>query len=215
MAVSSHHNHEALLMSNKLRIAVADDDVDHRTLLERTLRHMEHEIVGLADSGRALVELCRTEHPDLVITDIRMPDIDGLDAASEIYAFLPVPIIVVTAHHDPDFVRRAQEHHILAFLVKPVTEANLVPAIAIVTQRFQEFEAMKKENETLVQALEDRKLIERAKGLLMKQARLDEATAFKRLQKLARDQRKKLAEIARMIVISAELLTPGRDDVSL
>lgn len=195
-------------MTKLLRIAVAEDDEDHCVLLVRALERMGHVVVGTAETGRALTTLCQTERPELVITDIRMPDMDGLDAAKEIYKSEPVPIIVVTSHEDPDFIARAQQQHVLAFMVKPVTESNLTPAIAIVLHRFAEFEALKRENASLAQALEDRKVIERAKGLLMKQAQLDEGEAFKRLQKLARDQRKKLAEVAQMIVSAAELLSP-------
>ncbi len=194
--------------ADTLRIAIADDDLDHSALLERTVKRMGHRLAGVARTGKELVQLCRSDHPDLVITDIRMPDMDGLDAAKEIYADDPVPIIVVTAHHDPEFVERAQERHILAFLVKPIKEVDLGPAIAIVLRRFEEFEALKKDNQSLTQALEERKIIERAKGLLMKQAGLDEEAAFKRLQKLARDQRQKLAQVAKMLVLSADVLRP-------
>ncbi|MBI2481603.1 MAG: response regulator [Planctomycetia bacterium] len=193
-------------MMNRLRIAVAEDDVDHLTLLRRTIQKMGHEVAGTAATGRELVELCRAEHPGLVITDIRMPDMDGLDAAKEIYESEPVPIIVATSHCEPEFVERALERHILAFLVKPLDEANLTPAIAIVLRRFEEFQALKQENASLVQALEERKVIERAKGLLMKQLNIDEAAAFKRLQKIARDQRKRLAEVAQILVTAAEMM---------
>lgn len=193
-------------MTDRHRIAIAEDDIDHLALLQRTLQKMGHDIVGTAATGRQLVELCRAEHPCLVITDIHMPDMDGLDAAKEIYEFEPVPIIVTTAHYDPDFVERAQERHILAFLLKPIEVANLAPAIAIVTHRFEEFEALKRENASLVHALEERKIIERAKGLLMKQLGIDEGTAFKRLQKIARDQRKKLGEVAQILVAAADML---------
>lgn len=193
-------------MTDRLRIAVAEDDVDHLALLQRALQKMGHEVVGTAATGRELVELCRAEHPCLVITDIRMPDMDGLDAAKEIYEFQPVPIIVATSHHDLEFVERAQERHILAFLLKPIEVANLAPAIAIVTRRFAEFEALKQENASLVHALEERKIIERAKGLLMKQLGIDEAAAFKRLQKIARDQRMKLGEVAQTMVAAADMM---------
>ena len=96
----------------------------------------------------------------------------------------------------------------LAFLVKPIDEGDLAPAIAIVLRRFDELQALRQENQSLAQALQDRKVIERAKGLLMKQAQLDEGAAFKRLQKLARDQRKKMAEVAQMIVATFDALAP-------
>jgi AmiR/NasT family two-component response regulator len=191
-----------------LRVASADDELDMREFLEEALRNQGLDVVAVVATGRQLIDVCRTEHPDLVITDIRMPDMDGLEAAQAIYDTEPVPIIVVTAHYDPEFVRRAEEQHVLAFLVKPIKEADLGPAIAIVLRRFAELESLRQENQNLTQALQDRKLIERAKGFLMKQGHLDEEAAFKRLQKLARDQRKKMAEVAQMIVTTFEAINP-------
>jgi response regulator NasT len=195
-------------MNRPLRVAVADDELDMREFLDEALRRLGHQVVAVAETGQQLVEACRGERPDLVITDIRMPEMDGLDAAQTIYNLRPVPIIVITAHHDGEFVARAQERHVLAFLVKPIDEADLAPAIAIALRRFDEFQALRQENQTLAQALQDRKIIERAKGLLMQQAQLDEAAAFKRLQKLARDQRKKMAEVAQMIVTTFDAIAP-------
>lgn len=193
-------------MSRALRIAIADDELDMREFLDEALRRLGHDVVALAETGRQLVDFCRTSHPDLVVTDIRMPDMDGLDAARAIYEQEPVPIIVITAHHDPELVQLAEERHVLAFLVKPIKDADLAPAIAIVLRRFSELEALRRENQDLAQALQDRKVIERAKGLLMKQAQLDEEAAFKRLHKLARDQRKKIAEVAQMLLTTFEAL---------
>jgi response regulator NasT len=195
-------------MAETLRIVIADDELDTREFLSESLSRMGHAVVAAVQDGRQLVAACQDTSPDLVITDIRMPHMDGLDAAAAIYKQRPVPIIVVTAHHDREFVQRASERHVLGFLVKPIKEVDLPPAVAIVRQRFEEFETLKAENESLAQALEDRKVIERAKGILMKQAQLDEPDAFRRLQKLARDQRKRLADVARMIVLSAEALKP-------
>lgn len=195
-------------MTRPLRIAIADDELDMREFLEEALRNLGHEVVSVVTTGRELIEACRAQHPELVITDIRMPDMDGLDAAKAICDEEVVPVIIVTAHHDPEFVKRAEERHVLAFLVKPIKEADLAPAIAIVLRRFSELESLRQENQNLTQALQERKLIERAKGLLMKQAQLDEDAAFKRLQKLARDQRKKMAEVAQMIVTTFEALSP-------
>ena len=128
--------------------------------------------------GRELVEHCRTARPDLVITDIKMPDMDGIDAAAEIYAQAPIPVILVSAYHDPEFIRRAEADHILAYLVKPIKQADLEPAIGIAMRRFEQFQALRKETADLKQALEDRKVIEQAKGILMKKAGLDEPEAF-------------------------------------
>lgn len=163
-----------------------------------------HEVVASVENGRELVDRCRTLRPDLVITDIKMPDMDGIDAAAQIYRHEPIPVILVSAYHDAEFIRRAESDHILAYLVKPIKQADLEPAIAIAMRRFEQFQALRKEAADLKQALEDRKLIERAKGILMKKANLGENDAFRRLQKLASDKNKKLIEIAQMILTAEE-----------
>jgi response regulator NasT len=147
-----------------------------------------------------------------VITDIKMPDMDGIDAASQICKDFPIPVILVSAYHDHDLVERAEEDHILAFLVKPIKQADLEPAIAIATRRFEQFQALRQEAADLRQALEDRKLIEKAKGLLMKRTGLDENEAFRRLQKLASERNRKLVEVAAMILTVEEAYQPVERD---
>ena len=191
-------------MTRALRIAVADDERDMRDFFQTMLPLMGHEVVAVAENGRDLVDRCRETKPDLVITDIKMPDTDGIDAAVQLYRDHPVPVILVSAFHDAEFIRRAEADHILAYLVKPIKQADLEPAIAIATRRFEQFQALRKEASDMKQALEDRKLIEKAKGILMKKAELDEQDAFRRLQKLASDKNKKLVEIARMILTAEE-----------
>jgi AmiR/NasT family two-component response regulator len=193
-----------MIMTRSLRIAVAEDEPLMRNYLEETLTMMGHHVVLLAKTGRELVEQTLLLRPDLVITDIRMPDMDGLDAAAEIYARELVPIIVVSAHHDPGLIERAENNHISAYLVKPIKQENLEPAIAIAMRRFQEFQATRQEADNLRQALEDRKILERAKGILMKRTNLDEPEAFRRLQKLARDSNRKLVDIAKNILMAEE-----------
>lgn len=191
-------------MNKSLRISVAEDEPLMRKYLQETLTVLGHQVVSLSESGRDLVQQCLSLNPDLVITDIRMPDMDGLDAAAAIYAKELVPIIVVSAYHDADLIERAEKNHIVAYLVKPIKEESLGPAIAIAMRRFQEFQATRKEADNLRQALEDRKLIERAKGILMKRTGLDEPEAFRRLQKLASDKNRKLVEVAQSIVMAEE-----------
>lgn len=198
-------------MSQPIKIVVADDELDMRDYFQQILPILGHEVLGVARTGRELVELCAATHPDLVITDIKMPDMDGIDAAMQIYRNAPVPVILVSAYHDADFIRRAEADHIMAYLVKPIKQADLVPAIGIALHRFEQFEALRKETTNLKQALEDRKIIEKAKGVLMKKAGLDEPTAFRRLQKLASDKNRKLVEIAQIILTAEEALeTPSK-----
>jgi response regulator NasT len=191
-------------MSEPLRIAVADDEPDMCDYFARILPRLGHRVVGVAQNGAELLELCRTGNPDLVITDIKMPDLDGIEAASRLYQERPLPVILVSAYHDPDLIKRAEADHIMAYLVKPIKQADLEPVIALVMRRFEQFEALRKEAADLRQALEDRKLIERAKGILMKRASLDEPAAFRRLQKTASDRNLKLVEAARIIVTADE-----------
>jgi response regulator NasT len=191
-------------MNHALRIAVADDEPDMRDYFAKILPRLGHQVIGAAQNGEELLNLCRSAHPDLVITDIKMPDMDGIDAAVRIYQEEPVPVILVSAYSDPALVRRAEADHIMGYLVKPIKQADLGPVIALAMRRFAQFQELRQEAADLRQALEDRKLIERAKGALMKRATLDEQSAFRRLQKLASDKNLKMAEVARMIVTAEE-----------
>jgi AmiR/NasT family two-component response regulator len=191
-------------MNHSLRIAVADDEPDMREYFQKILPRLGHQVVAVASDGRGLVEACRTHHPELVITDIKMPDMDGIDAASRIYEQEPVPVILVSAYHDPDLIARAEADHIMAYLVKPIKLADLAPAIGLAIRRFEQFQALRQEANGLRQALEDRKVIERAKGVLMKRSGLDEPSAFRRLQKLASEKNLKLVELARTILTADE-----------
>jgi response regulator NasT len=195
-------------MTPSLRIAVADDELDVRDYYQRILPRLGHQLVAVAQTGRELVEQCRALRPDLVITDIKMPDMDGIDAAEAIYQDEPIPVILVSAYHRPQLYERAKGDHILAYLVKPTKQADLEAAIAIAMQRFEQFQALRKEAAGQKQALDDRKIIERAKGLLMKKAGLDEDEAFRRLRKLARDRNQKLVEVARVILTADEAFRP-------
>jgi response regulator NasT len=160
--------------------------------------------VVTASNGEELVAGCRTARPDLIITDIKMPDMDGIEAAVRLYQELSVPVILVSAYHDADLIRRAEADHIMGYLVKPIKQADLEPVIALAMRRFEQFDLLRREAADLRQALEDRKLIERAKGILMKRTGLDEPSAFRRLQKTASDRNLKLVEVARMILTAEE-----------
>jgi response regulator NasT len=191
-------------MNRALRIAVADDERDMRDFFKEFLPPLGHTVVGTASTGTELVALCHDEQPDMVITDIKMPDMDGIDAARAACGERPMPVILVSAFHDQQLLDRAGEDYVLAYLVKPIKAAHLVPAINIALRRFEQFQQLHKEADDLRQALEDRKLIERAKGILMKRAGLDESEAFRRMQKLASEKSRKLVEIAGAILVAEE-----------
>jgi response regulator NasT len=198
-------------MNRSLRILVADDEADMREYFRKMIPLLGHELAGAAETGRQLVDLAREHQPDLVITDIRMPDMDGIEAAEHLSRDRPMPVILVSAYHDAQYIERAQADHILAYLVKPIKKVDLEPAIGIAMRRFEQFQTLRREAADLRQALEDRKIIERAKGILMKKVGMDEHAAFRRLQKLASEKNLKLVEIARIILTAEEALRPDEE----
>jgi AmiR/NasT family two-component response regulator len=189
-----------------LRIAIADDEPRMREFFRKALERSGHHVVVEAADGRELVEQCRQAAPDLVITDIAMPGMDGLEALEELNHRQPLPLILVSAHHTDEFIDRARQNHVLAYLIKPITDTDLAPAIAIAMDRFEQFQALRQEATNLKQALEDRKIIERAKGILMKRSGLEEAEAFRRLQDLATKKSVRLVEVARAILTAEAVL---------
>jgi two-component system, response regulator PdtaR len=195
-------------MNKGLRIAVADDEVEMRDFFEKVLPRFGHQVVAVAENGVQLVEHCRQLQPDLVITDIKMPELDGIEAASQICRERPVPVILVSAYHDPALITRAEADYVLAYLVKPIGLADLQPAIAVAVRRFEELRALHKECKDLKQALAERKVIEQAKGLLMKMAGIDEKEAFRRLQELASERNQKLIEAAQGILAVEKAFAP-------
>jgi two-component system, response regulator PdtaR len=195
-------------MNQALRILIADDEPDMRDYFQQILPRLGHTVIGAAQDGRELVELCRALEPDLVITDIKMPNLDGIDAAIQIYQHCPIPVILVSAYQDANLIERAEMDHIMGYLVKPIKQADLAPSIAIAVRRFDQFKTLRQETADLRQALANRKVIEKAKGLLMKKGGLDESESFRRLQKLASDKNRKLVEIASMILTAEEAFQP-------
>lgn len=187
-------------MTDSLRIAIAEDEPAQLIDLEESLRELGHEVVVAVSSGQELVKQCLEKCPDLVITDIKMPDMDGLEAAELIRKEHPLPFVIVSAYHDPEFVDRALKEHVLAYLVKPLCDLSLKTSITLAIQRFKEFQALEKQADDLQQALQERKIVERAKGILMERAGLSEKDAFRRLQLLSSQKNKKMIEIARTIV---------------
>ena len=187
-------------MGQSLRIAVADDEPDMRDFFEKMLPHYGHQVVSVAETGRQLVEHCRELKPDLIITDIKMPDMDGIEASVEICREQAIPVILVSAYHDPELIERAEANHVLAYLVKPIGKADLVPAIAVAMRRFTEMQVLRQESADLRQALVDRKVIEQAKGILMRVTGISEKDAFRRLQELAADKNQKLIDAAKTVI---------------
>lgn len=183
-----------------LRIVIADDEGVIRLGLRAMLEEQGYQVVGEAGDGKRALDLAGKLHPDLIFLDIKMPGVDGLQSARALLRDRTVPVIILTAYADRDFVERAREAGVLAYLVKPVREGDLRPAIEMAMGRFREIQALREEIGGLEETLRTRKLVERAKGILMRLDGVDEAQAFARLQKQARDARKTMKEIAETIL---------------
>lgn len=187
-------------MAGPLRIVIADDEAVIRLGLRAMLEDQGYRVVGEAADGRRTLDLVGKLRPDLVFLDIKMPGMDGLAAARALMADRAVPVIILTAYADREFVDRAREAGVLAYLVKPVRESDLQPAIEMALGRFREIQILREEIGDLEETLRTRKLIERAKGVLMRREGLDEEAAFARIQRRARDARKPMKEIAEAIL---------------
>jgi response regulator NasT len=198
-------------MSRGYKIAVADDEPVMREYFQKVLPEMGHQVVAVAGTGKELVEQCARARPDLVIADIRMPDMDGLEAVEQINKTRPVPTVLVTGHDDPTYVNRAQAGPAMAYLVKPITQADLGPAVAMAVTRFEQMQGLRKEATDLRQSLEDRKLIERAKGIVMRRLHLDEPEAYRRLQRMAADNNRKLTDVANEVLNAEQVFQPLED----
>jgi len=190
-------------LHSSLRIVVADDERDVGQFFEKLLNQLGHEVVAVAATGRQLVEMCRATRPDLVLTDVQMPDMDGIEAAALLNRERPVPVILVSGDPDDSLLTRAGADHVMGYLAKPVKLADLQIAITLALRHFEHVQRMARETADLRQALEDRKIIERAKGAIMRRLRVDEGEAYRRLRKRASDQNRKLIEVAQE-VLSAE-----------
>lgn len=167
--------------------------------MERHVHALGHRVVGTAGAGRRAVEMSRTEEPDLVLLDIAMPGLDGISAACEILATRAVPIVMVTGHADPELVERAAAAGVFTYLLKPVSRRDLDAAIQMARARFAELQDLRKQVRDLTEALEVRKVVEQAKGILMKRLQVSEAEAFRRLQRRAAAQRKTLRQVAEAV----------------
>ena len=187
-------------MPDPLRILIADDEAVIRLGLRSMLEDQGYRVVGEAADGTRALDLVRRLRPDLVFLDIKMPRIDGLQAAQALLTERAVPVIVLTAYADREFVDKAKDAGVLAYLVKPVRESDLRPTIEVALARFQEIRALHDDVGSLEDTLATRKLVERAKGVLMRRGGLDEASAFAQIQRQARNSRKTMKEIAEEIL---------------
>jgi AmiR/NasT family two-component response regulator len=189
-----------------LKIVLVEDDATVRQFLKDTLeKTLGHQVIGEAATGTDMVRTVLELEPDVVIFDIHMPRLNGLDALRQIYQERIVAAVAITADRDEELVRRALEEHVLAFLVKPVEAHQLGPALHVARARFEELRELTEENASLRQTLQNRKIIERAKGVLMKRYRWTEAEAFRRLQRGAMNRRTTMIELAQNVLNGIEI----------
>jgi len=191
------------------RIVIAEDEPVARLDLGQMLEILGHEVVGQAGDGRTAVDLAREVTPDLVIMDIKMPgEIDGLGAASLLAEERVAPVLLLTAYSDQEFIDRAREAGVMGYLVKPYNENQLAPAIEVALARYGEFSQLHKELGNTKEALMTRKIVERAKGVLMDTAGLKESEAFHRIQRLSMNSRKSMREVAEAILLTHGIEQP-------
>ncbi len=192
--------------SRSLRILIGEDESVTALGLEQDLRSLGHSVIGIAGDGTTAVSMAKTLSPDLVILDVRMPHLSGFEAAEQIHAERPVPIIIVTAYSDAETVDRAAGAPVYHYLVKPVTAAQLSAAIAIAEARHQEWLDQRRESEDLRKRLDDRKVIERAKGILMEREGITESAAYKVLQRTSQSRNMTMADLSRSLLAAEELM---------
>jgi AmiR/NasT family two-component response regulator len=200
-----HTMNRVVESATRWRIIIADDESLIRLDLREMLTHLGYDVIGEAGDGRAAMDLARRLRPDLLIMDIKMPDVDGISAAEELTRERIAPVVLVTAYSDQELVERAREAGVVGYVVKPFREAELMPVIELSRARFEEFRTLEQEVGSLKDALETRKLIERAKGVLMETHGLRESEAFHRIRKTSMDARKSMKEVAEAILLAHEM----------
>jgi response regulator NasT len=190
----------------KLKIVIVEDDPTIRTFLKSSLEEqLGHQVIGEAGTGTDMVRTVLDLEPDVVVFDIHLPRLNGLDALRQIYQERVIAAVAITADRDQDLVRRALEEHVLAFLVKPVEAHQLGAAVLVAWARFEELKQLTDENATLRNSLQNRKIIERAKGVLMKRHRWSEAEAFRRLQRASMNNRTTMIDLAQAVLNGKEV----------
>ncbi len=186
----------------RTRIIVADDEAIVRTDLKEMLTSLGYLVIGDVGDGQSADNLARELKPDVVLMDIKMPDLDGIAAAKILTEERIAPVVLLTAYSQKELVDRAREAGVVGYLVKPFRESDLLPAIEIALARFKEFSAIHQEVSDLQYALETRKLVERAKGILMDTQGLDEQVSFRKIQKMSMNTRKSMKEVAEAIILA-------------
>jgi len=193
-------------MNRPYRVLIADDEKPVATGLQGQLESLGYDVAAVVHDGHHAVEVCRRTLPDVVLMDIEMPGLDGLSAARQIVRDPGTPVIILTAHGHPNLIDQAVEDGVVYYLLKPVTSPSLHAALQVAVARARELKALGEKVNSLELTLKERKLIEKAKGILMARRNLPEAEAFRLLQRQSQDRRMPMAKLAESIVQADELL---------
>ncbi len=193
----------------KRQILIIDDSIRSRVMLAQAFERLGFSVAGEGASGADAIRLATELEPDVLLLAVGLPDMDGVTTAAQIVEAHPLPIIMLSSHLDAEVIQRAKEAGVMAYLAKPLREEELLPAIELAVSRFEEFTALRKENEDLKRTLEGRKVIERAKGVLMEREKISEQQAFAKIQKASMNTRRPMVDIAQAILLNEEVA--GRD----
>lgn len=188
----------------RTRIIIVDDESIIRMDLREMLTSLGYLVVGEAGDGESALNLARELRPNLVIMDVKMPGMNGIQAASILTKEKIAPVLLLTAFGQRELIQKAMEAGVVGYLVKPFRESDLTPAIEVALARFGEFKSLEKEVDTLKEALETRKIVDRAKGILMLRDDLTEQEAFRRIQKMSMNTRRRMRDIAEAIILTHE-----------
>ena len=186
----------------RTRVIIADDESLIRMDLREMLTNQGYLVIGEAGDGRSALNLARELRPDIVIMDIKMPDLDGIEAAKALTQERLAPVLLLSAYSQQELIQRASQAGVAGYLVKPFRENDLAPAIEVALARFSEFRTMEREVGDLQEALETRKAVERAKGILMDSQGLNETEAFRKIQKMSMNNRKPMRAVAEAIILA-------------
>ncbi len=189
-----------------LKMLIAEDEQLTRTIIRTRLEKLGHTVIAEAEDGQQALEASRLYKPDAIIMDIKMPRMDGIEAARLIISEKPCAILFLSSFNEQELVDQAGQTGALAFLMKPFRKEDLGPALEMAVRRFRQIQTQTHEIDELKDAIETRKLIERAKGILMDRHQMSEGEAFKRIHFQARNQNKKMREIAQSIITAADLI---------
>ncbi len=188
-----------------MRVLIADDDPIILLDLKQMLETLGYEVIAQAEDGQKAVDLAREQRPDVCVLDVKMPVMDGIDAATVLSDEGIAPAILLTAYNDQELVARAKDAGVFGYLVKPFKPGDLAPAIEVAKSRYEQNQALTKEVSSLTERLEARKVVEKAKGIMMQDYGLSESEAYRRIQVQSMNTRKSMREVAEAIIMAKDI----------